>query len=383
MTNNDCTSSLDVLLLSEDFYPKESGGAFIDWNVATHLVNSGHTVTVVTPKNEENAPSEMVKGVEIRRPFRGGMQDIHPNSPKGIFWRLLFVTFVTPYLCYLSWSREFDVIYSTNHLLHPLAALVSLLFQSVHVSFVGYSPSLKDKVSLLDPLVVLERLNFQFFMGDQVLCRTPSVKNILLRKSQADVSRINGIVDKEAVFEAISSTSTMINTDNIETEISLIYVGRLVDIKNPTRLPNLITQLPPNYSLLIIGDGPHRSGVEDAIRKANVSDRVRLAGQLPHKETLREIYDSDILLLPSKTEAYPTVVFEALSLNTSVLATPVGILSTIKHPNLTTAPLRVFSSLLLNIETSTTKGVDEETLKRFSVENFTEDVQKHLKEAAT
>ncbi|WP_255349685.1 hypothetical protein [Halostagnicola sp. A56] len=37
MTDSIEGKTLNVLILAEDFYPKESGGAFIDWNVAKHL----------------------------------------------------------------------------------------------------------------------------------------------------------------------------------------------------------------------------------------------------------------------------------------------------------------------------------------------------------
>ena len=45
MTEAADDDALNVLLLAEDFYPKESGGAFIDWNTAKHLADAGDRVT--------------------------------------------------------------------------------------------------------------------------------------------------------------------------------------------------------------------------------------------------------------------------------------------------------------------------------------------------
>lgn len=375
--------SLHVLLLAEDFYPKESGGAFIDWNVAKHLAGVGHSVIVVTPRKGRLPASETVEGVEIRRPFRGPASATHPNSTEGIFWRLFFVSSVIPYLIFLGFRRRFDVVYSTNHLCHLPAFLFSKAFNLSHVSFVGYSPSIRGNVSIKNPFVLLERINFRFFMGERVLCRTPDIHSILQTESDATISRLDGILDAQKIKQSIPSTNGMENECDTGKGTRLVFVGRLVKIKKVVTLPGIVAKLPEEYSMLIIGEGPERERVEAAVDKANVGDRVDLVGQLPHRETLRAIYDSDILVFASKAESYGAVVFEALSLNTPVLATPVGILPMIEHPNLTTAPLEEFPELLPEIQTNNKEGIDEETLKSFSVVRFTEDVERHLQEAAT
>ena len=175
MTDATDDEALNVLLLAEDFYPKESGGAFIDWNVATYLVEHGDSVTTVTPRNGDTTRKEIVNGVEIRRPFRVHSNDRHPNSIRGFLRRIVFALVLIPYLLVLCRRQEFDLIYSTNHLLHPPAAIASFVNRLSHISFVGYSPSVRGDASVLDPLVVLERVNFRFFIGDLVPCRTPSV----------------------------------------------------------------------------------------------------------------------------------------------------------------------------------------------------------------
>jgi glycosyltransferase involved in cell wall biosynthesis len=214
-------------------------------------------------------------------------------------------------------------------------------------------------------------------MGDRSLCQTPSVYKKLSRISNAKIKRIDGSVDADAVGSAIDSESDQ-NLRMDEDRVEMIFVGRLVEIKNPAKIPSIVAQLPPAYSLLMIGDGPQRPAVENAIREANVETRVDIAGQLSHEQTLHAIHDADLLLLPSKADAYPAVVFEALALNTPVLATPVGVLPTIDHRNLTTAPLGEFSNCIPDIETAGHRGIDEETLRQFSVERFATSVRKHM-----
>jgi len=377
MTDATDDEALNVLLLAEDFYPKESGGAFIDWNTAKHLADVGDRVTVITPRDEGTPPRETVDGVDIRRPSRGIKADTPPNSLRGQLRRIFFVLLVIPYLINLIRKEELDLVYSTNHLLHPVAALMGTIFRIPHVSFVGYSPSIRSNVSLTHPLVLLERMNFRLFMGDYALCQTPSVYEKLVRLSDAKVERVDGTVDADAVRSALDSeTDSYPGTDKID--IRLIYAGRFVEPKNPIKVPTIIARLPSTYSLVMIGDGPQRPAVENAIRKKNVQDRVDLTGRLSHEQTLRAIHDTDLLILPSEADAYPTVVFEALALNTPVLATPVGVLPTINHRNLTTAPLGEFSNCIPDVETAGRRGIDEETLRQFSVERFSTTVRKHM-----
>lgn len=374
---------MNVLILAEDFYPTKAGGAFVDWNVARHLHEEGDEVTVVTARNGEMASSEIVEGVEIRRPFRGVPENTPQNSLRGILRRLLFFVLVVPYLVVLARRVEFDVIYSTNFLFHPPATLVSTIFQTVHLSFVGYSPSIQDDATLFDPLVVLERINFRLFMGDRALCQTPSVYDLLVKRSGAEVERIDGSIDSDAINAAVNSNIQVDIQLRTESGTHLVFVGRLSELKNAEELPNVIAQLPPEYSLVIVGDGPQREFVESAVERAEVEDRVQLVGQLPHEDTLRVIHESDHLVLPSEADAYPAVVFESLALKTPVLATPVGVLPEINHPKLTTAPLEKFNDILSNIDIETEEGIDEKTLQRFSVDRLSRDVRRNMLAAAS
>lgn len=378
MTNSMDNTNLDVLILTEDFYPKVSGGAFIIWNVAEYLVGQGDNVTVVTPRNDETPSIETAEGIEIRRPFKGPSSDVHPNSKWAILWRILFVVFVIPYLIYLCLDRDFDLVYSTNHLVHPPAGIICALFRVPQVSHVGYSPSLRDDPSLVYPLIMLERVNFRIFMGDRIICQTPSLEQILSNKCKGKVKRVDGIVDKEAVKSVINSNDIPDYESKSNSRIQLIYVGRLVDIKNPTKLPELISNLSSDYSLLIVGDGPQKEAVESAIEEAKVGDRVEVLGRLPHQETLQLIHNSDMLVLPSDTESYGAVAFEALSLNTPVIASPVGVLPMVDHSDLSIAGIEDFAATIPEISVEESDGINSETLEEFAVDRFAENVRKQM-----
>jgi len=364
---------MNVLMLSEDFYPKTSGGAFVDWKTAMKLTRSGDRVVVVTPRTDGTASVRQKNGVTIYRPYHGAPANVNPNSLTGQLSRITFVLLVLPYLVKLCWREDFDLIYSTNFLFHPLAWLLEIVFGIKHMSFVGYSPSLSES-SVTDPLILLESLNFLLFMGECVVCRTPSTKKRLDHLSRATVKRLDGIVDEEVIRSVVSSADSNANNGD-KRSVQLIFVGRLVEVKNPTKAIEVVERLPQRYSLLMIGDGPKRKSVEAAAEASSCSDRIEVAGGLSHRKTLKEIHDSDVLLLTSEVESYGAVVFEALCLNTPALATPVSVLPSIDHPRLVTTHVNEFSEVIPHLKTESSDGVHEESLTRYSVDRFTDGVR--------
>ncbi|RDZ98448.1 hypothetical protein DEQ92_21135, partial [Haloferax sp. Atlit-6N] len=194
MTDSQDPNSLRILQLAEDFYPKTSGGAFTDWNFAKLSAERGHHVTVYTPRTSETPERETVHNVEINRPYRATPADNHPNSAYGVLHRLVFILLLTVRLTYEMRHTNYDVIYSTNHLLHPTAKLVGLLYGVPVVNFVGYSPSERTELHPLDFRNLFEFVIFSLFMGRFVLCRTPRVRDRIEKWSRSSVELIHGII---------------------------------------------------------------------------------------------------------------------------------------------------------------------------------------------
>jgi glycosyltransferase involved in cell wall biosynthesis len=163
----------------------------------------------------------------------------------------------------------------------------------------------------------------------------------------------------------------------------VVFVGRLVPIKNPLGAIDVLASLPEQYSLVVIGDGPLETELKEYVREAGLKDRVHFAGTLPHVETLRAIATANALVLPSEEEAYPTAVFEALALGSLVVATPVGVLPDVEHERLHLNSVADFAS---TIETNIDAGgsdVDEDTLSRFSMERYTDQILSAFEERST
>ena len=365
-----------LLILVEGFYPQTGGGAQTQWKVARAAVKAGYRVSVFTPKLSETARFEKVDSVEIHRPFPGAPDPNDPNSAAGLFARFLFNTLLIPYLLVWCFRHELKAVYSPSHLLHPVAKLLGVVYTTPVINFVAYSPILRgDEIDRSDPRRVFEELNFRFFMGDVAFSRTPQVSELLRSRSDCTVLQAHGILEKKN----IESVGRHIKRDGpLEIGISrtapvLCWVGRVVSIKRPRLAIDILKQLPSNHHLVMVGDGPLLAEVKSYVPQ-KVEDRVHFPGLLSHDEALKVIAASDGLLLTSETEAYPTVVFEALALETPVFATPVGVLPLISEERLHLSDPRELSALIETTEGTRTSGVDSDVLTRYSITGFASDV---------
>lgn len=99
-----------------------------------------------------------------------------------------------------------------------------------------------------------------------------------------------------------------------------IFVGRLSEQKGILPLikkTDLLLENLPDHHLILLGDGPLRSQIQESINKSRNATRVHLLGWRPQAGPW--IAHSRALLLPSRYEGMPNVVLEAMSVGKPVV----------------------------------------------------------------
>ena len=99
-------------------------------------------------------------------------------------------------------------------------------------------------------------------------------------------------------------------------------------LRPPKGIQFLIRAMPaildshPNTYYLIVGSGSHREALMEEAGKSGVEERVVFAGM--RKDVPQLLAASDIFVLPTLTEALPTVLAEAMAARLPLIASQVG-----------------------------------------------------------
>ncbi|MBI47350.1 MAG: glycosyl transferase [Marinobacter sp.] len=105
----------------------------------------------------------------------------------------------------------------------------------------------------------------------------------------------------------------------------IIGVGRLSPEKGFDSLISAffdLKQKHPNAGLIIVGDGGLRAQLESMIRRFDFGGSVLMPGYCDEVPAL--LSSATVLVMPSLTEGLPIALLEAMSLNTSIVASAVG-----------------------------------------------------------
>jgi len=111
--------------------------------------------------------------------------------------------------------------------------------------------------------------------------------------------------------------------------LQLVYVGRLADVKRVDLIMEAMYRAKDTWRLRIVGDGEMRQEWEAIAEYLKISDRVEFLGW---KDNPREyVKDATAFVCTSEYEGFLLTGYEALSVGTQVISTPVdGIVDVIK-----------------------------------------------------
>lgn len=226
---------------------------------------------------------------------------------------------------------EFFITFRNNLVLLHFSDLVEV----VHFEWNNQATSFVGAISLLKkPYVVSVRgrgITSQPLIDSDLAARLPLVFNKAtlihtlgkdlvkyIKKYTSDLSKIRII--SPAVN--LSDIPFKINYDN--RVVRIVTVANLVWKKNLISALFVFYYLQSVYSNLeywIIGDGPLKEAILFIREELNIINKVKLFGELPHKEVLRCLTECDIFLMPSIQEGFCNAVIEAQAVGLPVVVT--------------------------------------------------------------
>jgi glycosyltransferase involved in cell wall biosynthesis len=119
-----------------------------------------------------------------------------------------------------------------------------------------------------------------------------------------------------------ASAQAALGIDGSSTRIG--WVGRLIPIKGPDVFLRALRALASDQPWIasIIGDGPERPASEMLVRSSGLARSVQFHGAMPGAGRIFPAFD--LLVLSSRSEGTPMVLFEAMAAGVPIVATAVG-----------------------------------------------------------
>ncbi len=161
--------------------------------------------------------------------------------------------------------------------------------------------------------------------AQNVVFLSKSYKDLMYEKYFPQAS--DDLIEKSVVIPNGIDNFWHSNRQNVDkhfedSDINLIFVGKLTERKNPymvIEVNRLLQEMGYKSTVQFVGSGDLESNLKDAVKD---DDSIQLLGQLNDKKELWYLYkNKDALVVPSFTETFGLVYAEALSTGTPVIYT--------------------------------------------------------------
>lgn len=257
------------------------------------LLNINVKVQVISFRHN-GSESQYFEGIKIKRLKSGVFR------PLSIFLNLLKSRL----------SASILHIHTPSRIGRLVAVFGKLIGFSIVFKFPGQS--------LIEYKSFLDRISWDlvFRCSDALVVLESDTYQALLRNGNAS-SRIRMMVNGVVLGLPIQF--------NDKSVVQLLFVGRLVELKRCVDLIHACSILKKKdfkFSLKIVGDGPERQSLKNIVQNLDLEDDIIFEGY--REDTLSIMSESDVLVLPSRTEGMSNVILEAMSIGLPVVATNVG-----------------------------------------------------------
>lgn len=286
---------LKILMLTDAWFPHVGGGQVHVWELSKKLAEKGCEVTIFTRNLGEwyeEFPGVSVKRVGNFRKFA------------NMWGRIEYLLYALVY----GLIADYDILHA--HAFSPgVIAYLIKLFRKKPIVFTVHGKGVKIAGLNMDGI----------FLEDLVVYKIPYdleitvAKKTITKKTKAKKLTIipNGVNLEE--FKSAQKERKIIK--------KMLYVGRLSYEKGVDLLIDAFKRLnTENQSLSIIGEGDQLQKLKVQAKKL----KIFFLGNLQMKALTDEYKKADLLILPSRTEGQPLVLFEAWAAKLPVLATKVG-----------------------------------------------------------
>jgi len=301
------------MLISTPFPPQEGIG-YHTYNLSKKLIEKGHKVVVITRGSLRKTQKTVFDGIEVIKA---------PYIPLYPFYIRLHGIFVNK--IFKKIESEIDIV----HIHSPLPPLIKTkkpIITTIH------TPMLTDyrQVKIKSVISLLSKISARFvsYPQEKKLIRASNIVTTVSSSVAKELEKYNlnpkdVVVAGNGVDEKFFSHKKR-KIENISKYI--MFVGRIdreKGIFDLVKSAKIICKSRSDVFFTIAGSGRDLKKLKSETKKAGISNRFILLGQVKKEQLVKLYQNASIFVLPSYHEGLPGVLLEAMSCGLPIVATNV------------------------------------------------------------
>lgn len=290
-----------ILQVTADYYPKIGGVERHVRSISEQLAGLGHDVVVATMTGKSDGrPVDLLGGARLRRFGSIGLGPVY-RLPVGLAG-------------YVRRAGDgFDVIHVHNYHTAMLPVVAAsrprCLVVTTHLNDRAHSRVADALHYLYTPVG-----RWSLSRAGAVICVSLAERQRVLTRFRLAPERVlvipNGV--DVARFQAMAAGSA-------RDPSLLLAAGRLEAYKRVDQVIDVLALLPDRFRLVIVGDGPMRSSLQERAAALDVAGRVTFAGQVSDPQLIAWYRRANVAVNLSSAEAFGLTVIEAISAGCQVV----------------------------------------------------------------
>lgn len=295
-----------IIQVSPDWFPKVSGYALASYNFSKYLTENGHESMILTCYQKD---LDTLGLNVVTVPVLFNLLDMHP-----------FTYNLYPTLKNLQKTHDLIIIHSYMYEMNARIALLRKLGK-IKIPVVlffcgGLDPNMEPHVGCAVRLFkkVYDRIwgKFCFEYVDHIITVSKPDGELIRNKYNVPQGKITYINNGTHIDQFYRKEHE---------KKRVIFIGRLVKWKGIEFFPRIMKVIPEDVEFLIVGDGPLENKIMELSRKYK---NIKHVGDVPHSRIPELLSISDVLILPTFTEASPNAIIEASATGIPSISFSVG-----------------------------------------------------------
>lgn len=297
-----------IAIVADSYHPTIDGMVTVTDTFKKSLEKLGHEVFIIAPDpGEEHRREGIYYFPSIKYSgYEGYYLPIYPSNKIELFEKL-----------------KPDVIHAQGLTLMALKGFISahtlkipfivMMGTMVTDTLEYYLPIKNLPIDLMEKLAWIYLRNLMNHADGVITPTTPIMKEIGEHGvSPRDGRVITAGIDTD-MFSPMDPPKELIEELGLEGRRIIMHVGRVSFEKHVDDIVRCLGLLDDDVSLVIVGDGPARETVEEAVKECGFEDRVRFTGFVNRADLPRYYSIADVCVSSSRFETQGLTTMEAMA----------------------------------------------------------------------